>query len=78
MSQTHRRPKRALLRIFPRLAPKPAATAPAQPLRGAHFEGRPVPSPRDAAAPTRAQLRVRLLRMITENEQQRRHKPHAS
>jgi len=78
MNQTHPKPIVASFRMFPRLAAKPATDQPAPRRRVVARERRQAVARPDSPGSTRAQLRVRLLRMITENERNRRHEPHAS
>lgn len=78
MDRTHLKTKAAALRMFPRLAAKPSTNQVTSVRRAI---ARPLPDAAgdcDSTPSTRAQLQLRLLNMIINNERIRRHEPHAS
>jgi hypothetical protein len=78
MHRTHLKSNAAALRMFPRLAAKPPLNQPATFRRTIARQHPEATSACDATPSTNAQLRLRLLNMIIDNERIRRQEPHAS
>jgi hypothetical protein len=78
MESSHLHPILTSVRLFPRLAVKPSATVQAVRRRAANARRNEAVSPRTTGRPTQDEVRVRLLKMIVENERTRRQEPHAS
>jgi hypothetical protein len=78
MERTHLKAKSAALRIYPRLASKPKLkhSAATRPITNRRRAAKATSCDPPAVSP--AALRLRLFKMIVENEKLRRQEPHAS
>ncbi len=79
MERTHLKAKSAALRMYPRLASKPQQIVSSFVHRPtSRRRAEPSASGDTTATTAHAQMRLRLLNMIIENEKSRRHEHHAS
>jgi hypothetical protein len=76
MKLSHPRLVPASVRLFPRLANKPSATVQAVRRRAAKVQN--LSATLDKSRMTKDEVRVRLLKMIVDNERTRRNEHHAS
>jgi hypothetical protein len=78
MELTHANSMTTSVRLFPRLAEKPAADSMPN-RRGSKSKRRPAAAATaSSTASTQAEVRLHLLKMILDNERARRQGPHAS
>ena len=77
MERSHPHPVLSSVRIYPRLAARPSATVQAVRRRAANARRKECVQTSESRM-TKDEVRVRLLKMIVDNERARRQEPHAS